>query len=344
MKKALVLGAGGFIGSHLVKHLKQEGYWVRGVDLKEPVWSKTEADEFVCHDLRELDICQTVVRFGGARGNFYNTVPKQYEEPFDEIYQLAADMGGAGYIFTGENDADIMHNSITINLNLLDCVRKMNEEKGVNKTKIFYSSSACVYPEYNQEDPDNPKTAESSVYPAQPDSEYGWEKLFSERLYLTYHRVYGMPVRIARYHNVFGPEGSWNDGREKAPAALCRKVAEAEDGGEIEVWGDGKQTRSFLYIDECIKGTLRLMRSKHTGPFNIGSSEMVTIAQLVKMIKNIACKNPVSKYVSGPRGVRGRTSDNTLVKEKLKWLPILDLKVGLKRTYPWILEQVEKNV
>ncbi len=344
MKKALVLGAGGFIGSHLVKHLKQEGYWVRGVDLKEPVWSKTEADEFVCHDLRELDICQRVIRFGGTRGNFYNDVPKQYEEPFDEIYQLAADMGGAGYIFTGENDADIMYNSAMINLNILDSIHKFNKEKSMNKTKIFYSSSACVYPEYNQQDPDNPKTEESSVYPAQPDSEYGWEKLFSERLYLTYHRVYGIPVRIARYHNVFGPEGSWNDGREKAPAALCRKVAEAKDFHTIEIWGDGKQTRSFLYIDECLEGTLRLMRSEHTGPFNIGSEEMVPINELAGMIAIIAGKNfRRFNHIKGPLGVRGRTSDNKLIYEKLGWKPTESLADGLKKTYPWILEQVRKE-
>ena len=344
MKKALVLGAGGFIGSHLVKRLKREDYWVKGVDLKEPEFSKTEADEFVCHDLRELDICQRVIRFGGTRGNFSETVPKQFEEPFDEIYQLAADMGGAGYIFTGDNDANIMHNSALINLNILDCVRKMNEEKGVIKTKIFYSSSACVYPKYNQEDPDNPKTEESSVYPAQPDSEYGWEKLFSERLYLTYHKVYGIPVRIARYHNVFGPEGSWNDGREKAPAALCRKIAMVEPRGAVEIWGDGKQTRSFLYIDECIEGTLWLMRSEHTGPFNIGSEEMVSINKLANMIASIADKVLFCNYIKGPLGVRGRTSDNNLIYEKLGWKPSESLISGLRKTYPWILEQVKKNV
>lgn len=343
MKKVLVLGAGGFIGSHLVKRLKREGYWVRGVDLKEPEWSKTEADEFVCHDLRELDICQRVIRFGGTQGNFYKTVPAQYEEPFDEIYQLAADMGGAGYIFTGDNDANIMHNSAMINLNVLDAMQKFNKEKGVNKTRIFYSSSACVYPEYNQQDPENPKTAESSVYPAQPDSEYGWEKLFSERLYLTYHHNYGLDVRIARYHNVFGPEGCWNDGREKVPAALCRKIAEAKDGGEIEVWGDGKQTRSFLYIDECLEGTLRLMRSDFTGPLNIGSEEMVTIDKLAKMIIEIARKDISLKHIKGPQGVRGRTSDNNLIYDKLGWKPTKSLEDGLEKTYPWILEQVLKN-
>ena len=344
MKKVLVLGAGGFIGSHLVKKLKREGCWVRGVDLKDPEFSKTEADEFICQDLRDYDVCKRVIRFGGTRGNFYNDVPKQFEEPFDEIYQLAAEMGGAGYIFTGENDADIMHNSALINLNILDCIRKMNKEKGTNKTRIFYSSSACIYPEYNQQGPDNPKTAEDSAYPAQPDSEYGWEKLFSERLYLAYHHNYGIDVRIARYHNVFGPEGSWNDGREKAPAALCRKIAETEEGGEIEVWGDGLQTRSFLYIDECIEGTLKLMRSEHTGPFNIGSDEMIPICKLVQMIMQIGGKGIFIKYIKGPLGVRGRTSDNNLIYDALGWKPSGSLVQGLKKTHPWIWEQVENNI
>ena len=332
MKKALVLGAGGFIGSHLAKRLNRETYSVRGVDLKKPEFSETEADEFIIGDLRDINVCKRVIRFNDI-------------EPFDEIYQLAADMGGAGYIFTGNNDADIMHNSALINLNILDSVRKMNEEKGVNKTRIFYSSSACIYPEYNQQDPDNPKTAESSVYPAQPDSEYGWEKLFSERLYLAYHHNHGIDVRIARYHNVFGPEGSWNDGREKALAALCRKIAEVEEFHTIEVWGDGKQTRSFLHIDECLEGTLRLMRSEHTGPFNIGSDEMITINELTKMIAKIAGKSfRRFNYIKGPLGVRARTSDNELIYDKLGWKPIKSLMEGLKKTYPWILEQVEKNV
>ena len=330
MKKALVLGAGGFIGSHLVKRLKREGYWVRGVDLKEPEWSKTEADEFIIGDLRNQRFCTEIMRTAN------------YNESFDEVYQLAADMGGAGYIFTGNNDADIMHNSVLINLNVLThSVDFQNQKK---YKRIFYSSSACIYPEYNQQDPDNPKTAESSVYPAQPDSEYGWEKLFSERLYLAYCHNYGINVRIARYHNVFGPEGSWNDGREKAPAALCRKIAEVEDGGQIEVWGDGKQTRSFLYIDECIEGTLRLMRSEHTGPFNIGSSEMVSIWKLIRMITMIAKKAMNVKYIKGPLGVRGRTSDNELIYDTLGWKPTKSLTEGLRKTYPWILEQVEKNV
>lgn len=330
MKTTLVLGAGGFIGSHLVNRLSREGCSVRGVDLKHPEFSESYANNFTIGDLRDINFCEQIIRYG--------------EEPFDEIYQLAADMGGAGYIFTGNNDADIMHNSALINLNILKCIQELNEKTRTNKTRIFYSSSACIYPEYNQQDPDNPKTAESSVYPAQPDSEYGWEKLFSERLYLTFHRKYGIPVRIARYHNVFGPEGSWNDGREKAPAALCRKIAEVEDGGEIEVWGDGKQTRSFLYIDECIKGTLRLMRSKHTGPFNIGSDEMVDIWKFVRMITMIAKKSINVKYVKGPQGVRGRTSDNNLIYDMLLWKPEQSLVEGLKKTYPWILEQVEKNV
>lgn len=343
MKKALVCGAGGFIGSHLVKRLKQKGYWVRGIDLKDPEYSKTEADEFVCHDLRELDICERVIRFDGALGNFYQTVPRQYKEPFDEIYQLAADMGGAGYVFTGENDANIMHNSAMINLNILDCVRKFNQEKGVNKTKIFYSSSACIYPEYNQEDPENPKTAEISAYPAQPDSEYGWEKLFSEHLYLAFHRNYGIDIRIARFHNIFGPEGSWNDGREKAPAALCRKVAETPDGGTIEMWGDGEQTRSFLYIDECLDGVQKLMDSSFIEPINIGSEEMVSINSLAEMIMNISGKKLEIKHISGPLGVRGRNSDNKLIKEKLNWAPDYPLQKGLEKTYSWIREQVIKR-
>jgi len=344
MKKALVLGAGGFIGNHLVKRLKREGYWVRGVDLKEPEFSKTEADEFICHDLREIDICQRVIRFRGERGNFYNDVPRQYEEPFDEIYQLAADMGGAGYVFTGENDANIMHNSALINLNILKCVRELNEEKEANKTKIFYSSSACVYPKYNQLDRHKPKMMEHSAYPAEPDSEYGWEKLFSERLYLAFNKNYKIPVRIARLHNIFGPEGSWNDGREKVPAALCRKIAKVEASHTVEIWGDGLQTRSFLYIDECLEGIYRLMKSDFIGPFNIGSEEMVTINELAKMITVIAGKSIRRfNYIKGPLGVRGRTSDNNLIYEKLGWKPSESLEVGLRKTYPWILGQVNKS-
>lgn len=319
MKKALVCGAGGFIGSHMVKRLKKEGFWVRGVDLKFPEFSETEADDFVIGDLRDPYFVRYVI-----------------DMKFDEVYQFAADMGGAGYVFTGENDADILHNSAMINLNVLDTCRKRNIKR------IFYSSSACIYPEYNQRDPNNPKCSEDSAYPAMPDSEYGWEKLFSERLYLAYHRNYGMEVRIARYHNIFGPEGTWRGGREKAPAALCRKVATAKLKGEdfIEVWGDGKQTRSFLYIDECIEGTIRLMRSDWTGPVNIGSEEMVTIDQLAEMIMEIAGVKLKIIHVPGPQGVRGRNSDNRLIKEKLGWAPSMPLKEGLKITYKWIEEQV----
>jgi len=320
-KKALVLGAGGFIGHHLVKRLKKEGYWVRGVDLKYPEFSETEADDFVIGDLRDPYFVRSII-----------------DLKFDEVYQLAADMGGAGYVFTGDNDADIMRNSALINLNVLDaCYRR-------NIKRIFYSSSACVYPEYNQRDPENPICSEDSAYPAMPDSEYGWEKLFSERLYLAYHRNYGMKVRIARYHNIFGPEGTWRGGREKAPAALCRKVAVAKLTGRdyIEVWGDGKQTRSFLYIDECIEGTLRLMRSDWTGPVNIGSEEMVTINQLAEMIMDIAGVKLKIIHIPGPQGVRGRNSDNRLIYEKLGWKPTMPLRVGLEKTYKWIEEQVKK--
>jgi len=319
MKEVLVCGAGGFIGSHMVKRLRSEGFWVRGVDLKYPEFSETEADDFVIGDLRDPYTSRSVV-----------------DRRFDEVYQFAADMGGAGFVFTGENDADIMHNSALINLNILEACHRRNVKR------IFYSSSACIYPEYNQMEPDNPNCVEDSVYPAQPDSEYGWEKLFSERLYLAFKRNYGMEVRIARYHNIFGPEGSWNDGREKAPAALCRKVAEAQDGGEIEIWGDGNQTRSFLYIDECLEGTLRLIRAEWTGPVNIGSDEMVTIDQLADMAMKIAGKNLKKNHIPGPLGVRGRNSDNNLIFEKLGWKPTKPLEEGLIKTYAWIEEQVKK--
>ena len=319
-KTALVCGAGGFIGSHLVKRLKREEYWIRGVDLKYPEFDKTQADDFLIGDLRDPLICREAVN-----------------QSFDEVYQLAADMGGAGFVFTGDNDADIMHNSALINLNMIEASYKRNVKK------IFYSSSACMYPEYNQMDPDNPKTAEDSAYPASPDSEYGWEKLFSERLYLAFYRNYGMEVRIVRFHNIFGPEGSWRDGREKAPAALCRKVAETPDGGEIEMWGDGKQTRSFLYIDECLEGVRRLMASDFIGPVNIGSEEMVTINELAEMVMDIAGKKLTIKHISGPLGVRGRKSDNALIKEKLGWAPNYPLRDGLRKTYAWIKEQVEKS-
>jgi nucleoside-diphosphate-sugar epimerase len=319
MKKALVCGAGGFIGSHLVKRLKNEDFWVRGVDLKYPEFSETEADDFVIGDLRDPQICRGIV-----------------DQRFVEVYQLAADMGGAGFVFVGDNDADIMHNSALINLNMLEACQRRNTKR------IFYSSSACMYPEYNQKDPDNPNLAEDSAYPAQPDSEYGWEKLFSERLYVAFHRNYGMEVRVARYHNIFGPEGSWNDGREKSPAALCRKIAEVEDGGEIEVWGDGKQTRSFLYIDQCLEGSIRLMRSDWTGPVNIGSDEMVAINELAEKIMEVAGKKVTLKHVPGPLGVRGRNSDNRLIYEKLAWKPTQTLIEGLRKTYPWIAKQVKQ--
>lgn len=316
-RTALVCGAGGFIGNHLVTRLKREGFWVRGVDLKHHEYAKTLADEFIIGDLREQSVVRAVV-----------------DQRFDEIYQLAADMGGAGFIFVGENDADIMHNSATINLNVLE------EASRRGCGRIFYSSSACMYPAYNQEDPDNPNCEEKSAYPAAPDSEYGWEKLFSERLYLTYGRCRDMVVRVARYHNIFGPEGTWDGGREKAPAALCRKVAMAEDGGEIEIWGDGLQTRSFLYIDECIEATLRLMRSDFEGPVNIGSDEMVSINELADMIAQIAGKKLTRRNIDGPLGVRGRNSHNQLIREKLGWAPSQPLEAGLAKTYAWIERQI----
>ena len=321
MKSALVLGAGGFIGGHLVKRLKREGFWVRGVDLKFHEHAETEADDFVIGDLRQQDVCHRVI-----------------DRHFDEVYQLAADMGGAGYIFTGEHDADIMHNSASINLNVADIAHKRNI------TKIFYSSSACMYPAYNQEDPDNPNCAENSAYPAAPDSEYGWEKLFSERLYLAYNRNYSMRNRVARYHNIFGPEGTWDGGKEKAPAAVCRKIAKAKSGDAIDIWGDGLQTRSFLYVDECVEGTIRLTRSADfEGPVNIGSDEMVTINQLVDYVAEIAGKKIDKHHIPGPTGVRGRNSDNVLIQEKLGWAPSQTLRAGLEKTYEWIERQVMRN-
>jgi len=358
-RTALVLGAGGFIGSHMVKRLKSEGYWVRGVDLKYPEFSSTHADEFVTGDLRDIDFVRRVIQFKGEQGNFYNTVPYQYILPFHEIYQFAADMGGAGFVFTGENDAEIMHNSCTINLNVLEEQRKLtgtfdgvvNEGTVCNRpeldyqTKIFYSGSACMYPEYNQVDPNDPNCREDSAYPAAPDSEYGWEKLFSERLYLAYNRNHGIPVRIARYHNIFGPEGTWKGGREKAPAAICRKVAYLPtEGGEIEVWGDGKQTRSFLFIDECVEATYRMMQSDFLGPVNIGSEEMVTINELVDTAAKVSGKKVTKNHIDGPLGVRGRNSNNDLIREKLDWDYEQTLEEGIRKTYEWIKWEIMKDM
>lgn len=320
MKKAVVCGAGGFIGSHLVTRLKREGYWVRGVDLKFPEYSPTTANDFIKGDLRDPIICREV-----------------FDQSFDQVYQLAADMGGAGYVFTGLNDADIMHNSALVNLNVLEACQRRNI------MRIFYSSSACMYPEHNQLDPLNPNCAEESAYPANPDSEYGWEKLFSERLYLAFGRNYGMQVRIARFHNIFGPEGTWAGGKEKAPAAMCRKVSEAANDGEIEMWGDGLQTRSFLYIDECLEGVRRLVDSDWTGPVNIGSEEMVTINQLAEMAMTVAGKKLSIKHIPGPLGVRGRNSDNRLIRQKLGWAPSQALMDGLKTTYEWIDTQIRRQ-
>ena len=316
MKRILVNGAGGFIGGHMVKRLKGEGHWVRGVDIKHHEYATSVADEFI-----QGDLCDQRVIADAVAG-------------IDEVYQFAADMGGAGYIFTGDHDADVMRNSATINLNTLH----YGVQAGVKK--FFYSSSACIYPAYNQEDALNPKCSEDSAYPAAPDSEYGWEKLFSERLYLSYMRNYGVEVRVARFHNIFGIEGTWSGGKEKAPAAMCRKVAEAEDGGEIEIWGDGEQTRSFLYVDECVEGVRRLVDSDFSGPVNIGSEEMVTINQLAEMVMSIAGKKLTIRHIAGPLGVRGRNSDNHRIAEKLGWKPTRPLREGLEKTYGWIDEQV----
>ncbi|MCS6765330.1 MAG: NAD-dependent epimerase/dehydratase family protein [Candidatus Protistobacter heckmanni] len=316
-KTALVLGGGGFIGSHLVKRLKREGFWVRAVDLKYPEYAETQADDFVMGDLRDPALCRDVI-----------------DQKFTEIYQLAADMGGAGFVFTGENDADIMHNSALININVLEaCLRR-------NSKRIFYSSSACMYPEHNQLDPDNPNCAEDSAYPAHPDSEYGWEKLFSERLYMAFARNYDFQSRIARFHNIFGPEGTWVGGREKAPAAICRKVASAADGGQVDIWGDGLQTRSFLYVDECLEGVTRLMRSDFMGSVNIGSDEIISINKLVDMVARVTGKTIRKNNIPGPEGVRGRNSDNRLIQEKLGWRPSEKLEDGIRKTYAWISEQV----
>jgi GDP-D-mannose 3',5'-epimerase len=330
MKRALVLGAGGFIGSHMVRRLKSEGYWVRGIDLKEPEFSTTTADEFIIRDLRNQQAVRESLSLGAP------------EYAFDEIYQFAADMGGAGFVFTGDHDADIMHNSATINLNVLDSQREINETKSINKTKLFYSGSACMYPEHNQLDPGNPNCEESSAYPANPDSEYGWEKLFSERLFLSYHRNYKIPVAIARYHNIYGPEGTWDGGREKAPAAICRKVAKlSPEGGEIEVWGDGLQTRSFLYIDECIEATRRLMESNFSEPINIGSEEMVTINHLIEIVSAVSGKHVTRKHkLDAPTGVRGRNSSNILIQKILGWNYEMSLKSGIEKTYAWISGEI----
>lgn len=325
--KALVLGAGGFIGSHMVKRLKKEGFWVRGVDLKFPEFSSTLADEFIIGDLRDSGLVSDVLIYEN--------------QPFDQIYQFAADMGGAGFVFTGENDAEIMHNSATINLNVLDSQTKLNSKRSTNRTKIFYSGSACMYPAYNQEDPENPNCREDSAYPAEPDSEYGWEKLFSERLYFAFYRNHSIPVRVARYHNIFGPEGTWEGGREKAPAAICRKVSYANDVDAIEVWGDGSQTRSFLYIDECIEATRRLMEhDSFVGPVNIGSEEMVSINQLVDIAAKVAGKTISKKHIDGPLGVRGRNSSNDLIRSVLGWDYKMSLEEGISRTYKWITDQI----
>ncbi len=321
-KTILVCGAGGFIGTHLVNDLKAKGHTVIGVDIKHPLYEDTRCNEFYKQDLREA--------------NMVDFIFSQHE--FDEVYQLAADMGGAGYIFVGENDADIMHNSATINLNVLESARK----SGVNK--IFYSSSACMYPEHNQLDPDNPDLAEDTAYPANPDSDYGWEKLFSERLYLAYGRCYNMNVKVARFHNIFGPQGSWNNGKEKAPAALCRKVAMAEHEGVIEVWGPGNQTRSFLFIDECVEGIQRIMESDLTEPVNLGSTRKISINELVLLIAERSNKRVTIKNIDGPRGVMGRTSDNKMIKEKIDWAPDEDLETGIDKTYRWILGQIESGV
>jgi len=340
MKTALVLGAGGFIGSHLVKRLKKEDFWVRGVDLKYPEFEKTAADDFIIGDLRNPQLVSQIM----FAPNQHSLEDK--ENSFDEVYQLAADMGGAGYIFTGNNDANVMHNSAMINLNVAHEATKQNVKR------VFYSSSACMYPEHNQLDPNNPNCEESSAYPANPDSEYGWEKLFSERLFLAFNRNYNLDVRIARFHNIFGPQGTWNGGKEKAPAAMCRKAAETPDGGEIEVWGDGLQTRSFLYIDECINAVLRLMRQDNfIGPVNIGSEEMISINQLAQMAIEASGKNIKIVNIDGdefkakygfkcPTGVRGRNSDNKLYKEKISTNVYYPLNEGIKQTFEWINKQV----
>lgn len=331
MKKAVVMGAGGFIGSHMVNRLKSEGYWVRGIDLKYPEFSSTQADDFIIGDLRDPNLVSDVI-----------------DNDIDRLYQFAADMGGAGYIFTGDNDANVMHNSGLINFNVTF------ESSKKNVKKVFYSSSACMYPAHNQEDPDNPMCAEHSAYPAAPDSEYGWEKLFSERLYMAFGRNYDLNVRIGRFHNIFGPDGTWDGGKEKAPAAMCRKAAMAKDDTSLEVWGDGLQTRSFLYIDECIEAVQQLMDSEYKEPVNIGSEEMVSINQLAQIAINLSGKNISIQNLEGeafeakygfpvPEGVRGRNSDNKLFREKIGWEPDYALAKGMEKTFKWIDEQVKKK-
>ncbi|PCJ67888.1 MAG: NAD-dependent dehydratase [Bacteroidetes bacterium] len=316
MKKIAVLGAGGFIGNHLVNKLKLEGNYVTAVDLKHPEFEQSKADNFKIGDLREKDFVQEL-----------------FVEPFDEVYQLAADMGGAGYVFTGEHDADIMHNSAQINLNVVETLKS-------SQAKIFYSSSACIYPEENQKDALNPICSEDSAFPANPDSEYGWEKLFSERLYLSYARNYGLDIRIARFHNIFGPNGTFQGGREKAPAAICRKVILAKDGDSIEVWGSGAQTRSFLYIDECLQAVEKLMNSDVRVPLNIGSSEMISINDLTRMVIQLSGKNLNIKNIDGPIGVNGRCSDNQLIAKLLSWQPNYPLQKGMESLYSWVKSQV----
>ncbi|MBX2947954.1 MAG: NAD-dependent epimerase/dehydratase family protein [Crocinitomicaceae bacterium] len=319
-KKAIVLGAGGFIGSHLVKRLKQEGLYVKGIDIKHPEFSESAADEFIIGDLRDI-----------------HTVQNNIDEAVDEVYQLAGDVGGAGYIFTGLNDANVMHNSAQINLN----VAKVATEKKIQR--LFFSSSACIYPAENQTNPETPNCEESSAYPANPDSEYGWEKLMSERLYLSYKRNFGLNVKIARFHNIYGPESTWKGGKEKAPAAICRKVAEAGSGQPVEIWGDGLQTRSFLYIDDCLDATIRLMRSDYTGPYNIGSEEMISMLDFTKLVLAISSKTNAIKTIHGPVGVRGRCSHNRLIENDLQWSPVYTLETGVSKLYQWINQQVNNS-
>ena len=329
MKKVLVLGGGGFIGGHMVKRLVSQGAWVRSVDLKKHEYG-ANPQEFIQGDLCDQHLVTKVFQLQG-------------KEVFSEVFQFAADMGGAGYIFTGENDAQVMYNSALINLNVLNEIHARNNAYGLNVTKVFYSSSACIYPEEIQQSTENPGLREFDAYPANPDSEYGWEKLFSERLFLSFSRNYGIPVRIARFHNIFGPEGTWIGGREKSPAAICRKVAQANNPGEIEIWGDGEQTRSYLFIDECLDAVEKLMASDFAGPVNIGSEEMVSINSLVNIVASVAKKNISINHVPGPIGVRGRNSNNDLIREKLDWDYQMTLKEGIEKTYNWIASQIVKS-